>query len=114
MKWLRTIVVFDKGGIVREADWQAVHQSYVKSIQSIDFPKGSGTLTLRRKIRLPNNKWKRNGVKYLRNRFLQHLVKVERWQKEHNVNLGRNRPQPELTLISVRGGSPRACHVRVW
>ncbi len=27
MKWLRTLVIFDKGGIVHSSNWQAIHKS---------------------------------------------------------------------------------------
>ncbi len=98
MRWLRTIVVFDNGNVVGQADWEAVHSSYVRSIESIDHPHGTGTLTLRRKIRLPNGQWRRNGVGYLRTCFLEHMVNTEGWQRESNVDLGRNREQPKLSL----------------
>ena len=42
MKWLRTIIVFDKGNVVAEQDWAAVHESYVRSTEAIDHPSGSG------------------------------------------------------------------------
>ena len=98
MIWLRTIVVFDEGNVIGGRDWAAVHESYVRSIGSIDHPEGSGALTLRRKVRLPNGQWRRNGVNYLKRRFLEHLVNVERWKPEFGVNLGRNRNQPEGLL----------------
>ena len=62
MKWLRTIIVFDKGNVVAERDWATVHESYVRSIRAIEYPAGSGKFILRRKVRLPNDQWKRNGV----------------------------------------------------
>jgi hypothetical protein len=49
MKWLRTLVIFDKGSVIKSADWRKIHESYVRSIQSIDFPEGSGKLKLRQK-----------------------------------------------------------------
>ena len=62
MKWLRTIIVFDKGNVVAERDWATVHESYVRSIRAIEYPAGSGKFILRRKVRLPNDQWKRNGA----------------------------------------------------
>ena len=62
MKWLRTIIVFDKGNVVAEQDWATVHASYVRSIEAIDHPADSGKFILRRKVRLPNDQWKRNGI----------------------------------------------------
>ena len=98
MKWLRTIVVFDRGNVISEPDWAAVHESYVRSITNIDHPAGTGTLVLRKKMKLPNGQWMRNGVNYLRSRFLNHIVSVEGWEPEHVVNLDRDRIQPELSL----------------
>jgi Restriction endonuclease BamHI len=97
MKWLRTIVLFNCGNVLASTDWKAIHESYVRSIQSIDFPEGSQTLTLRRKARRPDNQWERNGVGYLKRRFLEHMVQTEGWRSEVGYNLGKPGP-PELQL----------------
>ncbi len=97
MKWLRTLLI-DQGGIISSKDWQTVHDSYVRAIRSIDNPLGSGEFCLRRKVKLPNNQWQRNGVSYLRNRFLDNMQKVEGWHPEGNVDLGRDRKQPAIKL----------------
>lgn len=91
MKWLRTLVLFDKGNIVSSPDWDAIHASYVRAIKSIDFPVGSGELTLRRKSRRANSQWSRNGVGYLRNRFLEYIVNKEGWKAESGFDLGNSR-----------------------
>ena len=44
MKWLRTLVLFEQGKLAATSDWRRLHESYVRSIQSIDHPAGSGTL----------------------------------------------------------------------
>lgn len=98
MKWLRTLVLFDQGNVIGSADWRSLHESYVRSIESIDNPLGSGTLTLRRKVRLPNGQWARNGVGYLRTRFLEHIRDVEGWEPEGVVDLKRDRIQPPIRL----------------
>lgn len=98
MKWLRTLIIFDKGNLVATKDWQTFHDSFVRSIASIDYPEGSGTLTLRRKKRDGKGDWQRNGVNYLRSRFLAHLVTTEGWDKEGFVGLARNRHQPPIKL----------------
>jgi len=98
MKWLRTLVVFDQGNLVRDKDWEAIHQSYVRSIQKIDYPKGSGRLKLRRKKKRPDGQWDRNGVGYLRRRFLEHMTKDEGWKAEKNLDLGKDRIPPDLIL----------------
>lgn len=98
MKWLRTIVLFDKGDVISSPDWNNLHESYVRAIVSIEHPQGSGSLTLRRKQRLPNNQWKRNGVGYLRKEFLAFMRDRESWQAESDFALSRNREQPPLLL----------------
>ena len=98
MKWLRTIIVFDKGNVVAEQDWAAVHESYVRSIQAIDHPAGSGKFILRRAVHLPNGEWLRNGVGYMRSSFLREMVDVGKWQPEANVELPHDRIRPTLKL----------------
>lgn len=98
MKWLRSIVLFDKGNVLSSADWSLVHASYVRSIQSIEFPAGSGTLTLRRKVKRADGQWNRNGVGYLKRKFLDHMTNVEGWKAEVGFDLGRNRTPPALQL----------------
>jgi hypothetical protein len=99
MKWLRTLILFSQGNVVSSTDWKLLHESYVRSIQSIDHPAGSGLLCLRRKTRLVNNQWRRNGVGYLRKRFLEHIENNEGWRREGNVDLARNRKQPPIALF---------------
>lgn len=97
MKWLRTMIIFDPGDVTSSSDWQKIHESYVKSIQSIDFPEGSQTLTLRRKTKRSDGQWNRNGVSYLKRRFFEHMVQIEGWHAEVNFDLGK-RTAPELKL----------------
>lgn len=98
MKWLRTMILFDQGNVISSPDWKNLHESYVRAIARIEHPRGSGSLTLRRKARLPNNQWKRNGVGYLKNEFLAFMRGHEGWEAESDVALSRNREQPPLLL----------------
>lgn len=98
MKWLRTLVLFDKGNVISSEDWKSVHTSYVRAIASIDHPAGAGKLRLREKVRLPNGQWKRNGVGFLRDRFLRSMRDVEGWHAEGAVDLARDRQQPPIKL----------------
>lgn len=99
MKWLRTLVLFDQGDIISSSDWESIHQSFVRSIESIDSPKGSGRLMLRRKKQDTISKqWNRNGVGFLRSRFLEHMVDNERWQAEGEVDLQNLEEKPEFRL----------------
>ena len=98
MKWLRTLVLFDQGDVIASPDWKALHDGYVRSIRSIDNPLGSGTLTLRQRAVLADGKDGRNGVGYLRKRFLEHIRDVEGWEPEGTVDLERSRSQPPIRL----------------
>lgn len=98
MKLLRTLVLFDQGGIGSASDWKTLYNSYAASIASIDFVEGSDRLILRRKVRRPDGQWQRNGVKYLRARFLDHLTLQQGWKPEGVVNLSRDRDQPPFRL----------------
>lgn len=98
MKCLRTLILFAQGDVISSEDWKDLHESYVRSIASIDHPRGSGSLQLRRKVKLVNGQWARNGVGYLRSRFLDHMTTAENWRPEMNVDLGRDREQPPIRL----------------
>lgn len=84
--------------IATRPGWIALHQSFVRSIQSVHFPEGSGQLTLKRKARLNGNQWSRNGVVFLKQSFLQHLVDVEGWEKEAGLTLAGANVHTEVSL----------------
>lgn len=92
MKWLRTIVLFDQDGITNTDVWRSAHESYVRSIQKIDHPRGSGTLTLRH---ISADKKDRNGVPYLKNRFVDHM-RNETWLTETPVVIRSGREHPHF------------------
>ena len=96
MKWLRTLILFDQGDVAASADWRDLHESYVRSIQSIEHPLGSGRMIMRRKVKSPTGKWTRNGVGHLRKSFLEHIRDIEGWEPEGLVDLGRDRQQPPI------------------
>lgn len=98
MKWLRTLVLFDQGNVISSTDWKAVHESYVRSISSIEHPVGTGRLLLRRKTRLSGGQFMRNGVGFLRLNFLHYMQNVENWKAEGKINLSRDREQPTIKL----------------
>ncbi|NIA70086.1 hypothetical protein HBA54_15885 [Pelagibius litoralis] len=98
MKWLRTLILFDHGDISSSADWHTIHASYKNSIESIDHPLGTGALKLRRKMKDADGKWKRNGVKYLKERFFDHMTRAESWEPEAAVKFEQKRLQPSITL----------------
>lgn len=98
MKCLRTLIIFDRGSVALSDDWRIIHDSYVRSIQSIGFPQEAGTLTLRRKVKRPDGQWNRNGVVYLKRLFLGHMTITEGWRAEVGFDLGRNRTPPDVHL----------------
>jgi len=93
MKWLRTIVLFDQGDVIRSSDWKDLHESYLRAIRSVEHPHGSGSLTLRRRVRK-----NRNGVVPLRKQFLTYMLAHDGWQAESNVPLARDRDQAPALL----------------
>ena len=104
MKWLRTLVLFDKGNVMSSDGWQSVHQSYKRAIEEIHHPLNSGALTIRKKaIRPGSTQFNRNGVGFLRNHFLRNMVHIEGWRPEENVDLGRDRQQPAIRLFPSGG-----------
>ena len=98
MKCLRTLVLFDQGQGMASDDWKTIHTSYIAAIGSIDHIQASGTLTLRRKIKTLEGTCLRNGVVYLRSRFLDYMLHTQGWQAEGIVNLARDRDQPPINL----------------
>lgn len=108
MKWLRTIVVFDKGSIVSSQDWKLIHDSYVKAIQSIDHPEGTGSFTIRKKVKLnkkgKTQQWARNGVSFVRKRFLDYLVGKEHWEKEQELDFGKKKAALTVPLTLYPSG----------
>lgn len=99
MIWLRTILVIDKGEISKTSDWNRLHESYVRAIKRIDSPENSGLLTIRKKTRRGDGQWNRNGVTYLKNRFLKHMQVDERWEIESPVSHGESLRGPLLRLF---------------
>lgn len=96
MKLLRTIIVFDKGDLRQTSSWQRSHESYAKAIRELDFPLGSGSLTIREISTDPTTgKKKRNGVSYLKNRFVE-CMKRDEWLTEAPVHLKSGHDSPLL------------------
>lgn len=102
MKWLRTMVIFNQGNIIDTESWDELHTSYISCIKKIDFPEGSGSLTLRMKEKKPNGQWDRNGVVYLKNRFLHYMTTDENWEAEKDFGFNEQNIPPNLTLYPSR------------
>jgi len=92
------MILFERGDVLNRRDWSEFHQSYLRAISKIDNPRGSGRLKLREKLLLPNKQWTRNGVGYLKSRFLEHMTNDEGWVSEGMVQLKRGAIAPNLQL----------------
>ncbi len=95
MKCLRTMILFDQGGVSETPDWLALHSSYVRSIEGVKNPLGSDLFLLRRRIAIPRTgreqqKFSRNGVSPIRKRFFEHLTKHENWKNELSLDFGKS------------------------
>lgn len=92
MKLLRTIIVFDQGGLASSSSWARSYESYANAIRCLDHPVGSGRLTLRR---ISTDKKSRNGVTYLKNRFVE-FMNTDDWLTEMPVYLKSGHDNPTL------------------
>src|SRR5713226_7261299 len=94
MKTVRTIVVFDQGGMTEGQEWAKMHESYTRAVQEIVHPSGQKRFVLRRKSRKPDahgnpsKHWFRNGVVPIKERFIANLLK-QGWRAEMPVGLYR-------------------------
>lgn len=96
MKWSRTFILLNSGDVINSQDWSEIHESYIRAIRSIDFPEGSGTLTLRRRTKKPNGQWRRNGVSYLQKRFIKFMTDTEGWEAEAQNDIANKQSPPNL------------------
>lgn len=94
MKVVRTIIVFDQGGLTESEQWRRIHQSYTDAVRTIVHPAGNDCFVIRRRARKkdahdnPTNQWFRNGVVPIKQQFLGNL-RAMGWQAEKPVTLER-------------------------
>jgi hypothetical protein len=94
MKVIRTIVVFDRGGLIDNEQWARMHETITGAVQKIVHPPGSDRFNIRRKVQKldargnPSKQWVRNGVVPIKRQFLANLTDVG-WRAEVPVGLGR-------------------------
>ena len=92
MKFVRTIVVFDRGGLLDSEQWAAIHKTYVKALRGIVHPPGNDKFVIRKKTRkrsisgASSNQWMRNGVMPIKDQFLANL-KNAGWHVEKPAGL---------------------------
>jgi hypothetical protein len=94
MKFIRTVIVFDRGGLVDSGQWVRMHETVVGAVQKIVHPLGNSRFVIRRKIPKlgaqgkPSKQWVRNGVVPIKRQFLTNLTAAG-WRAEMPVGLGR-------------------------
>jgi hypothetical protein len=92
MKFVRTVIVFDRGALIDSAQWAQMHSTYTQALQRVEHPPGIGRFVIRRKTLKPQalgkktDQWQRNGVKPIRDQFLKHLTDLG-WRKEQPAGL---------------------------
>ncbi|HEX9048642.1 MAG TPA: hypothetical protein VF988_16570, partial [Verrucomicrobiae bacterium] len=92
MKFIRTVVVFDQGGLLESKQWAFMHESYLKAIQGVVHPPGNDRFLLRKKARKlttdgnPSNQWMRNGVVPIKKQFFN-ILKTADWYTEKPVDM---------------------------
>ena len=94
MKFIRTVVVFDRGGLIDSDRWVRMHEAITGAIGSIVHPPGNNRFAIRR--RMPKvdaggkvtNQFMRNGVGPIRRQFLANLTAAG-WRAEMPVGLAR-------------------------
>lgn len=95
MKFVRTVVVFDRGALIDGPQWTAMHDAVVGAIGAIVNPVGNDSFVIRRRTRKldkkgkKTNQWYRNGVVPIRNQFLRRL-RESGWESERPTGLGAN------------------------
>lgn len=95
MKFVRTVVIFDRGGLASNKEWETAHESYTGAIARIVHPQGSNRFVIRRRTRKldahgkPSSQWVRNGVVPIRNQFLERLDELG-WKTEEAVGLEKH------------------------
>jgi hypothetical protein len=98
MKFVRTIVVFDQGGLIDSEQWMRIHEAYTQAVQAIVHPPGNDRFVIRQRVRKqdacggPTKQWFRNGVVPIKQQFLANL-RQRGWQTEKPVSLKR---EPEV------------------
>ncbi len=75
MKFVRTVIVFDRGTLLDSEQWAAMHESYVKALRGVVHPPGTDKFVIRRKTRkltasgAPSRQWIRSGVAPIKDEY---------------------------------------------
>src|SRR5216110_2204982 len=80
MKIIRTVVVFDQGGLIDSEQWARMYERISGAVQKIVYPPGNDRLVIRRKILKreargePSKQWLRNYTVPIKRQFLGNLA----------------------------------------
>src|ERR1700722_8883923 len=94
MKFIRTSVIFDQGGLIESKQWALIHEAYTGAVRKIVHPPGNDRFLIRKRTQKldsqgrPTKQWMRNGVKPLKEQFLNNLTRAG-WRAEMPVSIGR-------------------------
>ena len=92
MKFVRTVVVFDRGNLLDSKQWARMHEGYVAALRGVVHPPGSDRFIIRKRIKkvnaagLPTTQWMRNGVVPIKEQFLAKL-RLAGWLPEKPAGL---------------------------
>lgn len=97
MKFVRTVVVFDSGGLLDSEQWASMHKSYVEAVRGVVHPPGNDKFVIRKKTRkltssgVSSTQWTRNGVVPIKDQFIANL-KNAGWHAEQPAGLRKGSP----------------------
>jgi hypothetical protein len=95
MKFIRTIVVFDQGGLIDSEPWTRMHGRISAAVQKMVHPPGNDRFVIRQKVPKldtrgkPSKQWTRNGVAPIKAQFLANLTNAG-WRAEMPVGPARD------------------------
>lgn len=100
MKLVKIEVLVDAGGFSASPDWATIKDHIIKSIQAVDWPRGSGSFTLYDEP--GKERRKGSGVTPIKEIFVQNLKRLG-WDLETPVNIAvLKRPGPVDATYPVR------------
>jgi Restriction endonuclease BamHI len=92
VKLVQTVIVFDRGGLVRGEGWAETYRTYSDIIRKMVNPPGGDRFTIRAKTRKLDSRghntsqWNRNGVLPIKKQFF-HCMANAKWKTEQSLSL---------------------------
>lgn len=107
MKFVRTVVVFDRGNLIESGEWKTMHDAMTSALTKVVHPPGNDRFVIRKRARKldargkTTSQWMRNGVVPIREQFFGHLTDAG-WQSESAVELVRHTENLESAIERAR------------